>query len=66
MKSINLNINSVEVKPKVRQLRATWTTEMSKDIQSLTDIDMSSFEKYFAKELRRELRKNSINKIFQN
>ena len=66
MKSIDLNMTSVEVKAETREIRATWTPEMVKDIQSLTDLDMSSFERYFAKEMRREMRKKSINKIFQN
>ena len=63
MKSINLDMNSVEVKSETRALKATWTREMAKDIESLTDFDMSSFEKYIAKEMRREMRKKSINKI---
>lgn len=66
MKSIDINMTSVEVKSKTRAIKATWTPELAKDIQSLTDFDMSSFEQYIAKELRKESRKNSINKIFQN
>jgi len=65
MKSVNLNIKSVEVKASVRPLRTKWTREMVNDIQSLSDMDLSSFERYFTKELRRENRKNSINKIFK-
>lgn len=66
MKSIGLNMTSVEVKAETRQLRATWTPELAKDIASYHNFDMSSFETYIAKELRREGRKKSINKIFQN
>jgi hypothetical protein len=62
MNSINLNLNSVEVKASVRPLKAKWTREMATDVDHFS----SSFEKYFAKELRRENRKNSINKIFNN
>ncbi len=66
MKSINLNINSVEVKAETRAIKATWTREMAKDIQSQTDLNMSSFEQYIAKEIRKENRKKSINKILGN
>lgn len=66
MKSIGLNMTSVEVKAETKQLRATWTPKMAKDIESYHSFDMSSFEIYIAKELRREGRKKSINKIFQN
>lgn len=63
MKSVNLNMTSVEVKAETRAIKCTWTREMAKDIESLRDFDMSSFEKYIAKEMRREMRKKSINKI---
>lgn len=66
MKSIGLNMTSVEVKAETRAIRATWTPELAKDIESYHSFDMSSFEIYIAKELRREGRKKSINKIFQN
>ena len=66
MKSIDTSMTSIEVKAETRAIKSTWTREMVKDLELHNDIDMSSFEKYFAKELRRELRKNSINKIFQN
>ena len=66
MKSIDLSMTSVEVKAETRQLRATWSPEMAKDIDSYHNFDMSSFESYIAKEIRKESRKKSINKIFQN
>ena len=66
MKSINLNVNSVEVKAETRVIKATWTHEMAKDLESFTDLDLSSFEVYIAKELRRQNRKKSINKILKN
>lgn len=65
MKSIDINMTSVEVKSETISLKATWTPEMAKEISSLTDLDMSSFESYVAKEIRREGRKKSINKIFK-
>ena len=66
MKSISLNMTSVEVKSETRALKCEWTHEMAKDLEVFTDIDMSSFEIYFAKELRRTNRKNSIKNIFTN
>ena len=66
MKSVNLNMTSVEVKAETKALKCKWTREMSKDLESFTDIDMSSFEIYIAKELRRANRKNSIKYIFPN
>jgi hypothetical protein len=66
MKSIDISMTSVEVKAQTRTLKASWTREMAKDLEIFSDIDSSSFEGYFAKELRRENRKNSINKIFNN
>ena len=66
MKSINLSMTSVEVKAETRAIRATWTREMAKDIETYKSFDMSSFEQYIAKELRKESRKKSINKILGN
>jgi hypothetical protein len=61
---------SVEVKAKTSSVRATWTTEMIKDISSYHNTDI---EKDLENLLRAELikerasnRKNSINKIFNN
>ena len=59
MKSINLNMNSVEVKAETRVIKATWTHEMAKDIDSYDNLDMSSFEQYIAKEIRKENRKSN-------
>jgi hypothetical protein len=66
MKSINLNMTSVEVKAETRAIKANWTPEMAKDLAVFTNIDMSSFERDFIKEMRRGMRKKAINKIFQN
>ena len=66
MKSISLNMTSVEIKAETRALRTTWSSELAKDLEIFTGIDNSSFERYIAKEIRRELRKKSINKIFKN
>jgi|LauGreDrversion4_2_1035121.scaffolds.fasta_scaffold268706_2 hypothetical protein len=66
MKSVDISMTSVEVKAQTRTLKASWTREMAKDLEVFTDIDMSSFEIYIAKELRRKNRKNSIKNIFSN
>lgn len=66
MKTINLNMTSVEVKSEVRQLKCEWTREMAKDLEVHADIDMSSFERYIDREFRKEKRKKSINKLFFN
>ena len=66
MKSVDISMTSVEVKAQTRTLKASWTREMDKDLEVFTDIDMSSFEIYIAKELRRKNRKNSIKNIFSN
>ena len=70
MKSINLNMTSIEVKAETRAIKATWTTEMIKDISSYHNTDI---EKDLENLLRAELikerasnRKKSINKIFNN
>jgi hypothetical protein len=59
-------MKSIEVKAKTRALRSTWTREMAIDINQFSGIDNSSFESYLIKEIRKEKRKKSINKIFQN
>jgi hypothetical protein len=63
MKSINLNMTSVEVK-------ATWTPEMVADLESYHNLDVEKELAYLLKdEIRKQRvsnRKKSINKIFQN
>jgi hypothetical protein len=58
---IELNMQSVEVKSEVRQIRATWTPEMAKDLNSYHSIDL---EDALRSEMRKEMRKNKIEKIF--
>lgn len=65
MKSINLNIKSVEVKAETRALKAEWTRELATDISQFAGFDSDEFERILAKELRRESRKKSIGKIFK-
>ena len=60
MKSININMSSVEVKAEVRALRCEWTDEMASDLNSFHGLDPNIFEKV----LRRELRLKRIKNIF--
>ena len=59
-------MKSIEVKAETRAIRATWTREISYNISQFSGIDNSSLESYLIKEIRKEKRKKSINKIFQN
>ena len=70
MRSINVNMTSVEVKAGTRAIRATWTPKMAADLESYHNIDI---EQELSHLLKEEIRKNrvsnrkkSINKIFQN
>jgi hypothetical protein len=66
MKSIDLNINSVEVKTSVKSIKSTWTQQLAFDLESFHGVDMNEFERVFIREKRKNDRKKSINKIFQN
>jgi hypothetical protein len=66
MKSISLKINSVEVKSETRALKTQWTRELATDISHFSGIDTDYFERVLAKEMRKESRKKSIDKIFKN
>lgn len=66
MSSINLNMKSVEVKAETRAIKSKWTREMVTDITQFSGINTDHFERILAKEIRRESRKKSIDKIFKN
>jgi hypothetical protein len=66
MKSVNLNIKSIEVNSIKRPIRTKWTVEMANDIFQFSGIDTDYFERIIAKEFRRENRKKTINKIFKS
>jgi hypothetical protein len=70
MKSINLNMTSIEVKAEIRAIKATWTPEMVADLESYHNLDVEKELAYLLKdEIRKQRvsnRKKSINKIFQN
>jgi len=70
MNSININMRSVQVETKTRELRSTWTRELITDLDSYHNIDIEKELSHLLKEeLRKQRasnRKKSINKIFQN
>lgn len=66
MKDIILNMTSVEVKSKTKQLRATWSKEIVQDLQSYHGFDTDAFAKELVKNMRRERRQKSIKNIFSN
>lgn len=66
MKDIILNMTSVEVKTETRPLKATWSREMAKDLQSYHGLDIDDFAKEIVKSVRRERRQKSIKNIFPN
>jgi hypothetical protein len=63
MKSIDLNIKSIEVKSNTREIRSEWTREMAYDLNSLGGIT-ESLEKELLISIRKEMRKKSIKNIF--
>ena len=70
MNSIDINMRSVQVETKTRELRSTWTRELITDLDSYHNIDIEKELSHLLKEeLRKQRassRKKSINKIFQN
>ena len=70
MKSISLNMNSIEVKAETRALKATWTSELANELDMYHNLDIEKELAYLLKdEIRKQRvskRKKSINKIFQN
>jgi hypothetical protein len=63
MKRIDLKLSSRKVESKVRKLRASWSHELTNDISISYHKD---FEKTLTRELKRQLLKNKISKIFNN
>ena len=64
MKSINLNIKSVDVKSETRKLRYEWTREMAHDIAITGSFDVEIFARTVMSEIKRTKIKNKINNIF--
>ena len=69
MNSINLNMKFVQVDPKSGVIRATWTRELSDDLELYHNIDIEDeLSQILKKELSKERcnkRKKSIDKIFK-
>jgi len=63
MKSVDINLTSIEVKAEVRPLRCSWTVEMATDLNSFHGLDPSVFEKSMRRETRREKIKNIFNNV---
>lgn len=61
MKSLNLNMGSVEIKTEKRTLRASWTYDM---VQDLNSYHGDNLEKEIEKIFRIEKRKKTIKNIF--
>ncbi len=61
MKSLSLNMTSVEVKAETRALRVDWTREIASDLNIHYD---SALEKLLNREIRKEQRKSIIKKLF--
>jgi hypothetical protein len=61
MKSLSLNMTSVEVKAETRALRVDWTRELASDLNIHYD---SALEKLLNREIRKEQRKSIIKKLF--
>lgn len=61
MKSLSLNMTSVEVKAETRALRVDWTREIVSDLNIHYD---SALEKLLNREIRKEQRKSIIKKLF--
>ena len=62
MNSVNLDIKSVVVDCVTRPLKASWTRKIISDIEAFSHIDIN---KILEKEIKRQTRKDKINKIFK-
>lgn len=69
MNPIDLNMKFVQVDPKSGVIRATWTRELSDDLELYHNIDIEDeLSQILKKELSKERcnkRKKSIDKIFK-
>ncbi len=65
MKSVSLNMTSVEVKSEIRPLKVSWTREMASDLDVYHGLDIDDLENILRKELRRDLRKSKVRKLFK-
>ncbi len=64
MKSIDINMTTVEVKAKTRALKCEWTSEMVKDLEVYQGINIDDFTKELARQMRVSERKKKIQNLF--
>lgn len=64
MQSINLNLNSTEVKSKVRKLRTKWSYDVIVDLNNKNGF--YGLDEKMAKELNRAFRRESRQKMIEN
>jgi hypothetical protein len=58
MNEINISMREVIVKSESRPLRTKWTTELSTDLDTYINSDVSDeLERLLANEIKREMRK---------
>lgn len=61
MNKLDLKLTSKVIESNVRPIKASWTRTMIKDLEIQSGLDMDNLLK---SELRKTLRKEKINKIF--
>ena len=67
MNEINLKMKEVVVKSETRPLRASWTTELSTDLNTYINSDVyDELERLLGNETRRVIRRKKIDKIFKH
>ena len=67
MNEINLKMKEVVVKSETRPLRASWTTELSTDLNKYINSDVyDELERLLGNETRRVIRRKKIDKIFKH
>jgi len=60
-------MKEIIIKSEVRKIKCEWSRELVKDLQSYHNIDASDeLERILRKEMRREIRRKKIDKIFKH
>jgi hypothetical protein len=67
MREVDIKINNIVVESKTRTLRASLKRELVQDINSFCNIDtLDELERILGTEIRREIRRKKIDKIFKH
>lgn len=68
LKPFDLDLNSVELTTNTRRIRATWTPELTQDLEAYHDIDVEAeLTRILTEEFDREIRENNrINIVNQD